>query len=146
MKDPKEIFFRRLSSEENQRLTDLGLLILRITAGLAMALQHGMGKLQKLLHGDLQFADPIGLGVGSSLFLAGMAEFFCAIAVAFGILTRVMSIPVAVTMLVAAFVVHANDAFERKELAILYLVIFLTFVFTGAGRFSLDSKIFKNKP
>lgn len=145
MKDTKEFFFRRLSSEENQRLADFGLLILRLAAGLTMASQHGIGKLQNLINGNIQFADPIGIGVTTSLFLAGMAEFFCAIAVSLGILTRLMSLPVAFTMFVAAFIVHANDLFERKELAILYLVIFLTLMLTGAGRYSLDAKILRNR-
>lgn len=145
MKDTKEFFFRRLSSEENQRLTDFGLLILRLAAGLTMAFQHGIGKLQNLINGNLQFADPIGIGVTTSLFLAGMAEFFCAIAVSLGILTRLMSIPVAFTMLVAAFIVHANDPFERKELAVLYLAIFFTMILTGAGRYSFDAKILRNR-
>jgi putative oxidoreductase len=145
MKDTKEFFFRRLSSEENQRLADFGLLILRLAAGLTMASQHGIGKLQNLINGNIQFADPLGIGVTTSLFLAGMAEFFCAIAVSLGILTRLMSLPVAFTMFVAAFIVHANDLFERKELAILYLVIFLTLMLTGAGRYSLDAKILRNR-
>lgn len=146
MREAREIFFRRLSSHENQRLNDFGLLILRVSAGLAMALQHGMGKLQKLINGDLQFPDPLGVGVTTSLFLAGLAEFFCALAVVLGVLTRLMSAPLAFTMLVAAFVVHANDTFERKELAIVYLVIFSALILTGGGRFSIDSKLFKNKP
>jgi putative oxidoreductase len=110
-----------------------------------MASQHGIGKLQNLINGNIQFADPLGIGVTTSLFLAGMAEFFCAIAVSLGILTRLMSLPVAFTMFVAAFIVHANDLFERKELAILYLVIFLTLMLTGAGRYSLDAKILRNR-
>lgn len=146
MREAREIFFRRLSSHENQRLNDFGLLILRVFAGLAMALQHGMGKLQKLINGDLQFPDPLGMGVTTSLFLAGVAEFFCALAVVLGVLTRLMSVPVAFTMVIAAFVVHANDSFERKELAIIYLVIFSALILTGGGRFSIDSKLFKNKP
>lgn len=146
MREAREIFFRRLSSHENQKLNDFGLLILRVSAGLAMALQHGMGKLQKLIDGDLQFPDPLGIGVTTSLFLAGVTEFFCALAVVLGVLTRLMSAPVAFTMVVAAFVVHADDTFERKELAIIYLVIFSALILTGGGRFSIDSKFFKNKP
>jgi putative oxidoreductase len=41
-------------------------------------------------------------------------------------------------MCVAAFVIHGSDPFSGKELALMYLVPFLTLVFTGAGRFSLD--------
>ncbi|MEI6834572.1 MAG: DoxX family protein [bacterium] len=145
MKATREIFFRRLSSEENRRLNDLGLLVLRLVAGLTMAAQHGIGKLQNLLNGNVQFPDPIGIGAPTSLFLTGMTEFFCAMAVSLGVLTRLMSIPLAFTMMIAAFVVHANDSFERKELAILYLVIFFIFILTGPGRYSVDAKILRNK-
>jgi len=145
MKNPSQLFFRRLSTNESQLLTDVALLALRLVAGLSMALQHGLGKIQKLLAGDLQFPDPLGVGVASSLFMAGMAEFFCALAVTVGILTRLMSIPVAFTMGIAAFVVHAGDPFERKELAILYLSIFLVLVLSGGGRFSLEKKLWKTR-
>lgn len=145
MKSPSQLFFRRLSTNESQLLSDVALLLLRLIAGLSMALQHGLGKIQKLLSGDLQFPDPIGVGVTSSLFLAGMAEFFCALAVTLGIMTRLMSIPVAFTMVVAAFVIHASDPFERKELAILYLTIFTALTFLGGGRFSLEKMLWKTR-
>tara|TARA_R110002050_G_scaffold61142_1_gene135327 strand:- start:1974 stop:2123 length:150 start_codon:yes stop_codon:yes gene_type:complete len=41
-------------------------------------------------------------------------------------------------MFVAAFIVHGADPIARKELAILYLVLYIMlFVFEG-GKFSLD--------
>lgn len=144
MRNPSFLFFRRLKSHESEILTDLSILLLRVVAGLTMALQHGLGKIQKLISGDLQFADPLGIGVGSSLFLAGMAEFFFALAVALGVMTRMMSVPVAFTMAVAAFVVHGDDPFAKKELAILYLLVFTCLALTGGGRFTLDKKLWKN--
>jgi putative oxidoreductase len=40
-------------------------------------------------------------------------------------------------------VIHANDAFAAKELAFIYLVIFIIMFFTGAGKYSVDAMIRK---
>jgi len=117
---------------------DLGLLVLRLGGGTCMAFLHGLGKLQKLLSGDLSFADPIGLGAAPSLVLAVCAEFFCSLALIAGFKTRWVAIPPAFTMLVAGFVVHAADPWRRKELALVYASLFIALAFTGAGRYSLD--------
>jgi putative oxidoreductase len=117
---------------------DIGLLILRLGVGLTMALSHGLGKFQKILAGEWQFADPIGIGAMPSLLLAGSAEFLCALAIALGLLTRLAAIPLVITMGVAVLIVHAEDPFSKKEFALLYLIPFLTLIFTGPGRLSLD--------
>lgn len=120
---------------------DLGLLFLRVTVGLMMALSHGWGKFQNVLSGNFEFGDPIGLGPTISLILAAFAEFICALLVVFGIKTRWAAIPVVITMLVAAFVVHWNDPWGNKEFPLLYASVFLSLVFTGAGRYSVDAKL-----
>jgi putative oxidoreductase len=56
-----------------------------------------------------------------------------------GVATRFAAVPLAVTMLVAAFAIHADDPWAKKELALLYAVPFVTLVFTGAGKFSVDA-------
>jgi putative oxidoreductase len=120
-------------------LRAIGVLMLRIGAA-ALMMSHGWGKLQMLLNGQWdKFADPIGFGKMFSLVGAVGAEFFCALLVGMGLLTRAAAAPVVFTMLIAAFVVHAPDPFQRKEMAIIYALIFLVIMFTGGGRFSLDS-------
>ena len=91
---------------------DFGLLLLRLTFGLLM-MGHGLGKVQDLIAGKTAFADPIGIGQGPSLALAAFAEFFCALAVVVGFKTRWAAIPIVVTMLVAAFIVHADDGWGQ---------------------------------
>ena len=121
---------------------DLGLLLIRLGFGLTMAFSHGLGKVQKfLVGGEIQWADPIGLGAGPSLFLAGAAEFFCALAVVFGLWTRVAAVPLAFTMGVAILVVHGDDPFQKKEFALLYLIPWLTLILAGPGRFSVDAML-----
>lgn len=122
---------------------DFALLIVRIAVA-AFMLTHGYPKLMKLLAGgEIQFADPFGLGMYFSLVLAVFAEFFCSILVGLGIGTRLAAIPLIVTMSVAAFIAHSSDPFGRKELALLYLVVFVFLLFTGSGKFSVDYFISK---
>lgn len=47
-------------------------------------------------------------------------------------------IPMAFTMIVAFFIVHANDAFTVKELAFIYLIVFIIMYIAGPGKFSID--------
>jgi len=116
---------------------NLGLLILRLSAG-GFMLTHGYPKLQRIISGEMRFGDPLGLGPEVSLVLAVFAEFFCAILVMLGLGTRLATIPLIVTMAVAAFIAHGADPFSRKEMALLYLVSFLVLLLTGGGKFSVD--------
>jgi len=123
---------------------DFGLLFLRLTFGLMMA-AHGYGKVQDLIAGKTAFPDPIGIGSAPSLALAAFAEFLCALAVVVGLKTRWAAIPVVITMLVAAFVIHASDGWEKQELPLLYAAGFLTLAFTGGGGYALDARFQKKR-
>lgn len=120
--------------------TQFGLLILRVITGGAM-LTHGWPKLQKLVNGNFQFGDPLGMGPEASLILAVLAEVVCSILLIIGLATRLAVIPLMVTMAVAFFIVHAADDFRTKELALVYLGIFLCIFFTGPGKLSLDKAL-----
>ena len=125
-------------------MRDFGLLLLRVSFGLLLA-GHGLGKVQDLIAGKTSFADPIGIGPLPSLILAAFAEFFCALAVAIGFKTRWSAIPPLVTMLVAAFIVHAGDGWGKQEFPILYACGFLTLIFTDGGRFAVDTWLKKRR-
>jgi putative oxidoreductase len=122
---------------------DIGLLILRVSFGGMMLVAHGWGKLVGFAELSQKFPDPIGVGSTLSLSLAVGAEVFCALAIVLGLFTRLAAIPLIVTMLVAAFVIHADDPWAKKEFALLYLLPFLSLVFTGAGKYSLDAFLAK---
>lgn len=112
--------------------------LLRIGSGAAM-ITHGYPKFMKLLEGgEIKFADPLGVGVLPSLILAVFAELFCAVLVTLGLFTRAASVPLIVTMAVAAFVVHGDDPFGKKELAILYLLTYIMVFAAGSGSLSVD--------
>ncbi len=123
-------------------LTDVGLLIVR-AAGAAMA-YHGWKKLNLAFEpGDWAFVDSVRrLGFPQpALFAwaAAISEFVAALAVTLGIYTRVSAFLVAFTMFVAAFMQHGSDPFEKRELALVYFVLFLGLVFSGGGRLTIDT-------
>jgi putative oxidoreductase len=121
-----------------------GVLTLRMAVG-GMMLTHGVPKLIRLVQTPGQFADPLGLGPELSLVLAVFAEVVCAVLILFGAATRAAAIPILITMVVAAFIVHGADPFAKKELALLYGAGALTLTLTGAGRFSIDALIDKRR-
>ena len=118
---------------------DIGLALLRIVPA-ALMLSHGIPKFQKLIAGNFEFADPIGIGATPSLFLTVIAEFVCPILIIIGFKARWAAIPSLITMLVAAFVVHGADPLAKKELALLYAVFFLAVALLGPGKYSIDRK------
>ncbi len=117
---------------------DLSLLVLRLAAGGMMVVRHGWPKLQKILSGNFEFADPIGIGPVLSLTLTTFAEFVCAIFLIIGFKSRLASIPLMFAMLVAAFIHHADDPFNRKEFPLLYFAVFLVIFLSGSGRFGVE--------
>lgn len=133
-----------MSTAIDKNRTDIALLALRLIGG-GFMLTHGLPKLQKVLAGDFGFADPIGIGPTMSLILTVGAEFFGALLVVFGLGTRLISIPLMITMLVAAFIVHAGDPFGKQEFPLLYFVIYLALFLMGSGRFSLDAMFGKSE-
>ena len=119
---------------------DTGLLILRVAAGVFM-MTHGLAKIQHFSELSQTFADPIGLGPKFSLALIVFAEFGCSLMLILGLLTRLAAIPLIIGMIVAAFIAHSPFTFGGSELPLLYLVIYTSFFFMGAGRFSVDHLI-----
>lgn len=117
----------------------LGLLLLRASVGAMMLLGHGWGKLTSFAERSSSFPDPLGIGSSLSMALATGAEAFCALAVILGFATRWAAVPLMVTMAVAALIIHGDDPWAKKELAVLYFFPFATLFLTGAGRYSLDA-------
>ncbi|MGL5233588.1 MAG: DoxX family protein, partial [Empedobacter falsenii] len=117
-------------------------LLIRLAAG-GFMFTHGFGKLQKLVNGNFEFGDPIGLGSEISLGLTVFAEILCAFLVLVGLFTRLAVIPLIITMLVAVFIVHADHDFGKKELGLFYLINYLVIFLSGAGKYSLDKLILK---
>lgn len=130
-----------IASPLNERYFSLALLILRVVAS-AYMLTHGWAKLTGFSDMSAQFPDPIGVGSTLSLALIIGAEFFASLFIILGLFTRLAAVPIVIAMSVAAFVIHSADPFNVKELALLYLVVYIFILMAGAGRYSLDYLFF----
>ena len=135
---------RLFNTNFNHGGLNFALLILRVAFG-AFMMVHGYGKLQGVMAGgEIQFMDPFGLGQATSMYLTIFAEFFCSILLVFGFATRLATIPLIITMLVAVLIAHGQDPFEKKEMALHYLVVYLFLLITGPGKYSIDYFISRN--
>jgi putative oxidoreductase len=126
-------------------MKDISSFLLRITFGLLMLINHGIPKLSKLNDVILIFPDPLGISNEWSLYLTLFAEVLMAAFVAIGLFSRVASIPLTITMIIATFVVHQGDSLAQREMAILYLIAFLTIGFLGSGKYSVDYLLKKRR-
>lgn len=120
---------------------DLGLLAMRLIAGLGIAFGHGILKLPP----SEGFVKGV-VGMGMPAFMAWgatFAELGGGILLALGLFTRPSATLILFTMCVALFGVHAQQPFARQELALLYASIALLFVLAGSGRFGVDALIRK---
>jgi len=119
---------------------DLGLLFLRVSIGAFMLLGHGWPKLANFAAKSAHFPDPLGVGNSLSLSLAIVGEVLAPLLIILGLFTRLATVPLIITMVVAAVVVHGGDPWAKKEFALLYALPAIALLFTGGGRYSLDAR------
>lgn len=129
------------SSGPHSGIHDFGLLLLRIFMGGSLFLKHGLEKITHFSQMAGHFPNPIHIGSHASLVYALISDAICSILTILGLGTRVAALIVAVNVGVAFCLVH-HFAFctGHGELVVLYFGGFLALIFTGAGRFSLDSR------
>ena len=113
------------------------LLVVRIVFGV-MFMTHGIAKWDAFNEMSENFPNPLGIGSTLSFWLAIFAEIACSFGFILGALFRLCLIPMIFTMCVALFVIHAGDPLATKELALMYLTIFVLTFFSGPGRISID--------
>ncbi len=129
----------------NLKATDFALLFFRVAISIMMLI-HGVPKLLMLFSdAEIQFADPIGLGMTASLALAVFAEVICSVLLIIGLGTRLAAFPLLITMLVAVLIVHVPDGWGRQELPLLYAAGYVILLLTGPGKYSLDHAFLKKK-
>ena len=117
----------------------IALLILRIGFG-GFLMTHGIPKIQRLFESPIKFTDPFGIGDTATLILTIIGEVVAPIFIIIGYKTKLAAIPSAITMAVAAFVIHAKDDLGTKEHALLFLFAFIAILLAGPGKYSVDKK------
>jgi putative oxidoreductase len=121
-------------------------LLFRLCLGVVFA-THGWAKLGSLPETATYLH---ALGIGNSLFFAevlGWSEFIGGTLLIVGLFTRLASIPLAVTMIVALLTAKAPEAAQFLHLLMmgefLFLLALIDLMVTGAGRVSLDYLIWR---
>jgi putative oxidoreductase len=130
------------SSKYTDNTLSFGLLVLRITMG-GLMIPGGYHKLTHFSSMSKQFIDPFHLGMPATLGLLIFAEFFCAVLIVLGLLTRFATIPLIIAMACAVYYGHNGDIFGEGGHAALFFGGFLALLFTGPGKYSLDHAIGK---
>ena len=123
---------------------DIALLIARLGIG-GMMLTHGVPKLAMFNANPVEFVDFLGVGPEFSLGLTIFAEVVCSVLIIIGFATRLATIPLIITMLVALFLVHVSDAFDKQEMAWHYLLVYVVLLLAGSGRYSVDALLSRNQ-
>ena len=123
--------------------TDAGLLVLRLGLG-ALLLFHGV---YKVTHGVAWIAGPLGQRGLPSVLMYGVyvAEVLAPVMLIFGLWTRIAALIIAFDMVMAIFLVRLGDIGKVNpmggawaiEVEALFLVMALTLLFAGGGRYGL---------
>jgi len=128
---------RFLSINYSQAAFNIAMLLLRLGGGV-LAMSHGYYKLIHFAEMKSKFMNFMGIGSTVSLLLVLFAEFFCSIFLIIGLFSRLVVIPLIISMSVALFKAHNGDVFGEGEKAALYLTIFITLLLCGPGKASVD--------
>jgi putative oxidoreductase len=125
---------------------DLGILILRIGIGI-MFMAHGWPKISggtekwTALGGSME-SFGIDFFPGFWGFMAAFAEFFGGLLLAVGLFFRPVALLLFITMLVAtAKHLSSGDDFGGYSHALESGILFLSLIFIGPGKYSLDEKV-----
>jgi putative oxidoreductase len=115
-----------------------GLTLLRLFAGIALLMSHGMSKIPPS-EGFINNTANLGFPLPTFFsWAAALSESLGGAFLAIGLFTRPAAFFIICTMLTALIGVHRNDPFGKQELAFMYLFIAGVFLFMGANDWSLD--------
>jgi putative oxidoreductase len=128
---------------------DVGVLVLRVVAGVSLFLRHGVEKLAHFSAMSGHFPDPIHIGAVPSLVVALISDSICSLLVAAGLATRWAALFCFCTIAVAWAFVHQFQFLGPKgdhgELMVVYLGCMAAVFLVGGRRFSLDHLLVRGR-
>ena len=123
------------------RAVSLILLLIRLFFGI-MFFMHGLDKMTNFDVLSQTFPSVLGFGSYMTLMVAIFCEFACSLFLLTGLITRIVLIPMILSMAVAFFDVH-DGMMPQGELSLIYLIVFFGLFICGPGRYSVDYLIDK---
>ena len=118
------------------RIISVVLLAVRVFFGV-LFFMHGVDKMMNFSSLSESFPSVLGFGSYMSLMVAVFCEFCCSLFLIAGLMVRLVTIPMIVSMGVAFFYIH-DAMMPEGELSLIYLIVFLLLFLAGPGRYSLD--------
>ena len=115
------------------------ILFVRVFFGI-LFLMHGLDKMTNFEELSQTYPSVLGLGSYMTLMLSIFCEFACSLFLIVGLMTRIILLPMILTMAVAFFDIH-DGMMPQAELSLIYLIIFIGLFMTGPGKYSLDCLI-----
>ncbi len=117
------------------------ILVIRVFFGILFFI-HGLDKLMNFNSLVVNYPSVLGFGGYMTLVVTIFNEFCCSLFLIAGLLQRIMTIPMFLSMAVAFFDVH-DAILPEGELALIYFVVFLMLFIVGPGKYSVDYLIDK---
>ena len=117
-----------------------GLLLLRFSIS-GLMLTHAWQE-WTMFNGTGDFPDPIGLGSQLTLIVTIISEVILSLLLVVGLATRFAAFGLANMMAVALIVVYADDPWQKKELVVAYLSVYITLLVAGGGPLSIQRFVF----
>lgn len=117
------------------------ILLVRVFFGV-LFFTHGLDKMMNFNSIVDTYPDVLGFGSYMTLMVSIFCEFCCSLFLIAGLLVRIMTVPMIISMGVAFFDVH-DAMMPEGELALIYFIVFIILFLTGPGKYSVDYLIDK---
>ena len=123
---------------------DLTMLLLRILVGFSLFYKHGIEKLTGFSNMQTHFPDPFHIGVTPGLMFALLTDGVCSLLIIVGLASRLAALLIIFNLSVVFFFLHGGSIVDaHAEMGYVYLAAFLCILLAGAGKYSIDNKLFK---
>lgn len=131
------------NKNRNWDTISLGLLFFRVAVSVELILVHGLKKLGVGVSTAEVVPNPLHLPEALNQIFATTANVILPLFVIFGVATRLAVLPILAVTLTGYFVVHGSDPLPERDIPFMYSISFLLLLIAGAGKYSVDSILFK---